>query len=485
MNLTPAAFLGTLTLMMIGGCVSVPPKAGFEDVQSAVGERGGHLVQWRGRTAEDRAVDASVRALLARPLTADAAVQVALLNNRHLQAIYEELGIAQAEVVQAGLLKNPVFEFDPRWAIHDGSGFSYELTVTQDFLDILFIPLRRRIAAAQFEQAKLRVAGEVIERGTEVKRAYYRYQAARQFLEIRQTVARATDASAEAAQRLRGAGNITRLRLHQERAVHERAKIALARAEAEALDAREDLSAAMGLWGVQTAWETDGRLSDPPAQEVQARGLESLAVSRRLDLAAAERETRALATSLGMTGWSVLDFTTGLHAESEPDGTASVGPHLEGSIPLFDRGQARVAKAAAELRQAQRRYYALAVDIRSEVRRARNRLQAAREQAAHYRSVVLPLLRQITQETQLQYNAMDMGVFELLQAKQEEIEAGQEYVEHLRDYWLARVDLEQAVGGGLPGVSAPAAEASPPAAQPATAPAAPKEAPHHEHGGHQ
>lgn len=468
-----------LLVILPGGCVAVPHEAGFADVRKAVADRTGQNIQWRGQTTEDTAADHATRALLQRPLTADTAVQVALLNNRSLQATYEELGIAQAEVVQAGLLKNPVFEFDPRWSTKNPNRFSYELTVTQDFLDILYLPMRKRVAQSEFEGAKLRVAGEVVGRAAEVRAAFHRYQAAEQLVEMHRNVTQATEASRDVAQRLREAGNVPALRLHQEQALHGQAKLALAEAEAEALDAREELNKLMGLWGGQTGWTVEPRLPELPQQELGPSGLESLAVAQRLDLAAAKRQTQALAHSLGLSRFSAWDFTTGVHAESEPEpeSGANIGPHLEGSVPLFDQGQAKVAQARARLRQSQQQFAALAVEIRGDVRRARNRMLAARDRAAYYRAVMVPLRQRVTQETLLQYNAMQVGALELLQTKQEEIEAGQQYIQSLRDYWLARAELERAVGGRLPGQG----PASQPATEPATRPPAGQEH-EHQHG---
>jgi outer membrane protein, heavy metal efflux system len=95
--------------VFLSGCASVPPKGGFDEVQQGAAQRLGQKVQWNQGTEDDQAAAQAVQLLLQRPLTADDAVQIALLNNRRLQAVYEELGIAQANLVQAGLLKNPRF----------------------------------------------------------------------------------------------------------------------------------------------------------------------------------------------------------------------------------------------------------------------------------------------------------------------------------------------------------------------------------------
>ena len=172
--LTIRFVLTTTGLGILGGCTTVPREAGFGDVEKLVAERTTMRVHWNQGTTADQAVEEVIRASLQAELTADQAVQIALLNNRNLQAIYEELGIAQADLVQAGLLKNPVFDGLFRFPDRAPRGPNVELSVTQDFIDILFIPARKKLAASQFEAAKLHVAASVVNLAAEVRSAYYR-----------------------------------------------------------------------------------------------------------------------------------------------------------------------------------------------------------------------------------------------------------------------------------------------------------------------
>ena len=458
------------------GCANVPKDAGFGEVQKVVATRTGHLVQWRGNTAADAAVDAAVFSALQQGLTADEAVQIALLNNLNLQATYQELGVAQANLVQAGLLKNPTLSFERRLP-----GQAAVLDVFADFLDLFFIPLRKRVAGAEFEAAKLRVADAVLMTAAQTRQAFYTLQGAEQMVEMRRSVAQATAASAEAAQRLREAGNITLLAFREEQKLAARAKLDLARAEAEVIEDRERLNVLMGLWGTSTDWKIASRLPALPATELSAQGLQSLAVSQRLDLGVAREEVEVAAQSLGLSRASrfVPNVNIGAHFEREADGVESVGPSIELPIPIFDQGQAVVARGGALLRQSQLRYAALAVEIRSEVRTAYSRMIAARDRVEYHQREVLPLAAQVVEQTQLQYNAMQTGVFQLLQAKQAQIEAGREYIETLREYWVARSELERAVGGRLR-----ASESIRPATQP-TGPMPTTDESHsqHYHGG--
>src|SRR5438552_5537612 len=223
----PFLLWGTVAL---AGCAHVDPNPAFRELANTVHLRTGKRVQWNRGSAQDAQAQAAVTSLLSRPLTADSAVQVALLNNHNLQATYEELGIAQADLVEAGLLRNPIFTFERRFP-----GQALEADLLKEFIDILLLPLRKRIAAAQFEAAKLRVGHEVLDLAGEVRAAFYQHQGDVQLVDLRKTVAEATERSAETALRMQQAGNLKNLDLATEEASHAQAKIELAKEQGEAV----------------------------------------------------------------------------------------------------------------------------------------------------------------------------------------------------------------------------------------------------------
>src|SRR5881296_907775 len=437
---------GTVAL---AGCAHVDPNPAFRELANTVHLRTGKRVQWNRGTAEDAEAERAVQALLRRPLTADSAVQIALLNNRNLQATYEELGIAQADLVEAGLLRNPIFTFERRFP-----GEAMEMDVLKEFIDIFLLPLRKRIAAAQFEAAKLRVGHEILKTAAEVRAAFYEHQGDEQLVDLRKTVAEATERSAETALRMQQAGNLKNLDLATEQASHAQAKIELAKAQSEAVQTREKLNKLMGAFGAQTNWTVASRLPELPGGEVSTSQLESRAIQQRLDLAAARQQFIAQARNLGIARADAIlqGAEFGGHYEHEIEGSVhSIGPSVNVPIPIFNQGQAAVARSSAKLRQSEQRYLALAADIRSDVRAARDKMLLSRRQVEYFKSTALPTRTRVTEESQLEYNAMQIGPFQLLQAKQEEVKTGAESVEALRDYWVARAELEKAVGGSLSG----------------------------------
>src|SRR5438552_1497931 len=441
----PFLLWGTVAL---AGCAHVDPNPAFQELANTVHLRTGKRVQWNRGGTDGAETQAAVASLLSRQLTAGSAVQVALLNNHKVQATYEELGIAQADLVEAGLLRNPIFTFERRLP-----GQALEMDVLKEFIDILLLPLRKRIAAAQFEAAKLRVGHEILNLSGEVRAAFYEHQGEQQLIDLRKTVAAATERSAESALRMHEAGNLKNLDLATAQASHAQAKIELAKAQSEATQSREKLNKLLGAFGEQTNWTVASRLPDLPGGEVSIPQLESRAIQQRLDLAAARQEFIALARSLGIArADAILQQTEiGGHYEREISGEYSIGPSVNVPIPIFNQGQAASARARAKLRQGQQRYLALATDIRSDVRAARDRMLLARQQVEYFKSTALPARTRVTEESQLEYNAMQIGPFQLLQAKQEEVKTGAESVEALRDYWVARAELEKAVGGSLSG----------------------------------
>jgi cobalt-zinc-cadmium efflux system outer membrane protein len=443
--------MGWLCVLVVGftGCASVDLRTGFPEVSGVVEERTAAKIVWNRGTELDVEAAENLRALLQKRVTADDAVQIAMLNNRDLQAIYTDLGVAQADLVQAGLFRNPILDAAVLFPL-SGVRPDLQLTAVISFLDALYVPLRKRVAAARFEEAKLRVTGAVLDLAAQVRRAFHEHQANKQMLELRQTIVQALTASWDVSRRLHEAGNITDLDLARDRAAAETSKLALRSVEIAARRSREHLNDLMGAWGEQVAWEIDGRLPDIPTEPVPVNGLERVALSRSIDLSQARQRIITAGQQLGYDRATALMPETELGVGAEREEGWKVGPVLSVPIPLFDQGQARVGRAVAELRRSQQEYYALAVRVRATARAVRDRMLGAQDRALYYRDILLPLQERIVNEAQLQYNAMQIGVFHLLRDRERQIETGVAYVEALREYWLAEADLLHISSGRLP-----------------------------------
>ena len=435
------------------GCAQVPKEAGFNEVKDLVEQRVDYRLHWNQETEADHEVEKAIEELLKNELTADAAVQIALLNNPNLQAVYEDLGITQADVVEAGLLENPVIFGQVRFPNRSEESNNYEFGITQNFLNILMQPAHKKLSAIRFEQVKLQVADEVIQLVAEVRRTYYSALGARQVRDLRSEITSAARSSFELALRLHSAGNISALELARENAHFEQSRLELANSETALLDEREQLTRLMGFWGPQTNWQLPEQLPDIPISEISLERLESMAIESRLDLAAEKKAVEALAQALGITiDWRWIGhIEVGISRERETDRTWVTGPALAIELPIFNQRQADIARLEAQLRRSQNRLTAQAIDIRSEVRSLKNRLIMQRNLIDHYRRTVLPLREQIVDLTLKKYNYMLTGAFDLLMAKQQEFEAYQKYLETVRDYWIIRAEMQRSLGGRLPG----------------------------------
>jgi cobalt-zinc-cadmium efflux system outer membrane protein len=445
---------GLLALAFAGsaGCASVSPERGHDQVADVVQKRTGARTRWEKGPPDDARVADWVRTTTASGLTRARAVEIALVNNPDLGAMYEELGVSQADMVQAGLLRNPSFGADVGFPRTHGALSELRFSLVQDFLDLFVLPLRKEIARDQFEADTLRVAHRALQVAAEAEQAFVAAQASGQLVQFRRTVVETSQAANELSEKQLAAGNINDLEHASEQAALEQARLDLAREEVAQLEARERLNRLLGLWGETTMWKLSEELPPIPDEEPALAHLESFAIAQRLDVASSRTQAALLhkAVDLARTTRAIGRLEIGVDAHRDPDGPRVLGPNLVIELPLFDQRQALIARLEAQERQQQRRLAGLAIDARSEVRLADARLRAARQTALHYRDHLLPLRSAILDQSQLHYNGMFIGPYQLLSAKQGEVEARRGYIEAIRDYWSARAELARALGGALP-----------------------------------
>jgi cobalt-zinc-cadmium efflux system outer membrane protein len=447
-----ALCLSALTASFLSGCaawdIRSAEAADLDGVaRSASQQTGVSVAPPRGREG-DGTVGRELERLLAVPLSEEAAVQIALLNNRELRSAYDELGIARAELVQAGLLRNPVVFGNAKLFT---AGPEIELGLTQSLLDAIWIPLRSRVAAAQLEAEKAALGRTIVVTIAEVRRAHIGVLAAQQAVGMRREILSTAEAYRQLTERLHAAGNITGLDIAAAEALEARARLDLAAAEAALPEARENLSLLLGLWGDSITWTMEGELPQMPGEPLDASGIESRAVASSYDLAERRARAEAAAREAGFASLAAIfpGGEAGVQAKRESGGGWGVGPGGSIALPLFDQGQARSAGAAARLRQALAVYWAKAVEVRSAARRFRDRHLAWRRRAQYFKEVYAPLRARLVRETLRNYNAMQIGAFEVLLVRQQEIEAAGEYLEALREAWISRIDLEEVLAGSL------------------------------------
>jgi cobalt-zinc-cadmium efflux system outer membrane protein len=342
-----AVVVATLAL---GGCASTSPKDGFRDVAQKVEHQSGHRVMWDQGGDDDAKVKEAIAKLLGSDLSVDAAVQIALLNNPTLIATYEDLSIAQADVVQAGLLKNPVFTASYTATERDAlSSPPLIFGLTQDFLDLLLIPAHKKVAKAQREQVKFRLVAEIMELAGRTRNAFIALQAAQQTTAMRQEIVDAGDAAVDLATRQYQAGNTNEFDLANQQAGFTQFQLGLAQSQLAVSLARADLAKLLGLWGPAMAFRVPAQLAELPEQEAPLEHLESSAIAQRADLAAATEQHRMLvyAVNLGKTSRWFGVLNLGVEVARLKDGHIAVGPSASIELPLFDQRQAVIARLEA------------------------------------------------------------------------------------------------------------------------------------------
>ncbi len=438
--------------LVLAGCATISPERGHDEVGRLLAERAGTSTGWEKGTPDDTAIASRVDSLLAEGLTRTRAVAIALVNNPGLQATYAELGVSQADMIQAGLLKNPTLSGSVGFPLSTGAITEFEFSLIQDIVDLVTRSWRVDVAQQQFKASTFRVAQQALDTTADVNRAFVTYQAE---LELDQLVRQAVEGAEGAhllAEKQFSAGNITPLALARERATYARLQLELTQSEVRVATEREHLNRLLGLWGARAQWKIAGPLAALPAGDTLPEHPEATAIRQRLDLAAARMEAEVLGQVIGLARNTRLfgRVEIGAHVHQDPDGARLLGPTFSLELPLFDQRQAYLAGLEAQQASASRRVTMVAVDARSRVREGMLALKSSRAMASYLATTVVPLQDQIVAQSLLQYNGMLLGLYELLAIQREAFEARRSAVVARRDYWIARFDLESALGAALP-----------------------------------
>ena len=448
--------LALLSVFLLGGCASFSEDGGFGAVESATRTQIQKDAVWVRDDATRERVQQRVDALLENPLSADDAVQIALLNNPGLQAAFNTLGIAEADWVAARRLPNPGFSIGRSTR---GDEIEWERSLHFNLAALLTMPMRAGIEQRQFEQTRRTLTLDVLRLASDTRKAWVGAVAAAETAQVQRDAMEAAEAGAELARRMAAVGNWSKLRQAREQGFYADTALAVARAEQARIQTRERLVRLLGVSDPARVKLPD-RLPELPASLPPLPTIEQQAMDTRLDLQMARLEAEALAKNLDLTRRTrfinVLEFGASYNTSNEEP--PQRGYEISFELPLFDFGQTRVAQAEARYRQMLERARETAVNARSEVREAHAMVQSQYAVARHVRDEVLPLKKRISEENVLRYNGMLIGVFELLADARSQLVAVNTAIESQRDFWLAEADLAMALVGA-PGKT-PAANAA-------------------------
>ncbi len=438
----------------LSSCASLQTQAPDSSINQLLKDRGGPSVQW-SHTHNAGLDNAITNDWLMSPINADTAVRIAMLRSPKLQQEYARLGLARAEVLDAVQISNPGVSLQ-RQNVSPGDGVNRALGFALPLVDLILLPSRTRLAHADFERARFDTAKAVFDVALDVESAWYAYVGAQQVADMRSAVSNAADISAELADRFYTAGNISELQLNQERAAASQARLEAGAAKVEASKRRLALSNLMGLDTNESPWAALDRLPLPVAQEDEAEKLISIAREKNLQLLAARQQVLVMQASYKSTyRWRWLGGTgLGYEREKESDGTRLSGPSLALELPIFNQGQAKLSRSQALLADAHARLREAELSIENSIRTNANTVRAHSEAVDIFRESLIPQREIVLARSQQEQNFMLIGVFELIQAKAKEYDAYQGYLEAVRDYWQARVELTRSVGERLPSEAA-------------------------------
>ncbi len=453
-GLLPLVVAGCTTTASVDGISS--SMAGFTSMAARTESVTEKKTVWVQSSQEARTVSERVKSLVQKKtIDPDTAVQVALLNNKGLQAAYAEIGLSAADVWQETMLVNPTISVgmigvDPVRTI--------EGAVVGNILALTTRQRRVAVADARFRQAQLRAAEETLRLAADTRRAWINAVSARESVSYLNQAQAAADAASELAQKLGETGAFTKTGQAREHVFYAEVVGQAAEARLAARTAKEELTRLMGLWGPDIDYSVPNKLPALPKGAKAKRAIEAEALKNRVDLEIAKLELEALAKSYGLAEAtryvSDLELLSGVEVEreeAEEGGTeTSVSPtlELEFVIPIFDTGKARMRKAELAYMQAANRMAEKAVNVQSEARSAYDAYRSTYDIARHYRNSVVPLRTKIEAESVLTYNGMITNTFELLADTRAKISSIMLSLNAKRNFWLADVNLGTAIHGG-------------------------------------
>ena len=440
-----------LILAVASGCASVKPDEARTAVADRLGNSAGEdLVVENPTEASGEAVRVRVDELLAAPLSSDAAVRIALLNNRGFLATLEELGVAQADLVEAGLLDNPVLAGDLVIST-TGNGLGGGFSVSQNLLGILLIPAKRRVAKAQLEKTILQVTRSAQVLVRDVRVAFAAVEQAQRDVALRRAKVQAAEVADELARRQDTAGNLAPRDLAAIGASLDHARLELLDAQVSRTAAREQLNVLLGVWGRRTDWTLAEDRDQLPPPSRSLADAEQRGLTQRLDLSSARYHVQAAEYALQLRRRGVVpQLEVGVEARNEVGNDEGhewvLGPSMAIELPIFNPGHADFARLKARLRQAEHELAQRSVRARAQIRTERERLLAARRRVDYFEKVVSPRQGELYEATLLQYNGMLAGAYDLLETRMHQLDAEIEQSAALYRYWAAAANFDLATG---------------------------------------
>jgi cobalt-zinc-cadmium efflux system outer membrane protein len=438
-------------ILVLVGCASVETGHEWRKFQEIAKERTDQELVWEKSEREQKAILKEVEALLADGLSRQDVVRIALLNNRKLQSVFEELGISKFDLVQAGLLSNPSLGAVFRFLISSGSGTNIDADLFFPISDLWQIPFRKKAATAQMEATILRVGQMVLETVAKAKRAY---DAVHYFSE-------ATGETEEILKRFMGIhdqiiirrdfGFMSDLDIYLAQAMVVEGEMELMRFRSEQAIAKSRLNRILALSPAQVGYEIRDGWGEKQIRLPHPAEAIKYALDHRLDIQMARFKVQQAEKNLELEKARILrHINLGVSYERDPDGAEVLGPGFDIQLPIFDQNQAQIAKAQYRIRQARKSLQALEGQVREEVTSDLERVNLQQARVQSFRGKIIPLREKAIEYAERWVNAMQLNRLYLLEAQKGLFQSRREYLEALLERQQALVDLELHMGGKLP-----------------------------------
>jgi outer membrane protein TolC len=458
-------FATIASLLLLAGCKTISPDGGVNDVAEITSVAIHQDLVVRNE-ASAPAIEERLKILLARPLNADAAVQIALLRNAGLQAAFNELGLAETAMVAASLPPSPTISVARLSSVVE---LEVERKIVANIIALATLPARAEIAGERFKQAKLKAAEKVFSVAADARRTYYQAVASQQIVAFLEEAQSAAQSASELMRRLGRTGAVNKLDQARDQVFYAEITAQLAAARQNAASEREKLTRLLGLWGTEIRFRLVDSLPQLPSTVKSVPFIERDALLHRVDLQALRIDLDILAKSYELTNATrfvtIFELSGFRNTTKEADGFRyrTTGAEIEIQIPIFDLGETKVREAELTYRQALNRLQEKAVNVRSEARDAYRMYRSSYELAQHFQREIVPLRKIISDEMLLRYNAMQIDVFQLLTEARQRISANVSAIEAQRSFWLASVNLFTAIVGGSAGSAIASSSSSAPA----------------------
>lgn len=441
-----------LTLLLATSCVQVEPRPDFEKARDLVEESTGRQEVFDPYTPVLTEEERS--AILAEGLSLDEALRLALINNRDLQAEFQEIGVAHADWVQAQLLSNPSLDVLLRFPT-DGGRSILEAIVGVELLELWRIPLRTEAAQHNLESTVLRIARRAGEHLAESRKAYYVAVAAEELHRVAQENVELAAMSFEAVKNLHEAGAADAFDENLARGPLLAAQLVLRTARIDMANARRDLAKYLSIDRPVDGLMLIDRLPDPVRAEIDPEALVQRALSSRLDLRAIATAIEALDTRMRLErrkAWGDVAAGPSFAQQGGVTGSDIVGPGLSLTLPIFDQNQAQVARAGFELEQMIKLHESAQVAVAQNVRASADRVSASSRNLAFYSEELLPQAERSLALARESYAAGRTTLLALVEVQRQLLDARRGHVTLRLEAAASSSELERVVGTPLPGL---------------------------------